>query len=63
MGQKKRKKEQRSAPNAATLEFSRDTGDRAAALKYAERLRAQSPDDPAVQQLLKELRRGADAEP
>ncbi|MGH8628949.1 MAG: hypothetical protein ACREYC_28080 [Gammaproteobacteria bacterium] len=54
MGQKKRKKEQRSAPNAATLELP------AAAQQSHTHRRSRL--DPAVQQLLKELRRGADAE-
>ncbi len=47
----------------AAATFSRDTGDHAAALKYGERLAAEAPWDPVVQQLLKGLRRGADTEP
>ncbi|MGH8659871.1 MAG: hypothetical protein ACREV4_15710 [Gammaproteobacteria bacterium] len=40
----------------AAVSFSRDIGDRTAALKYAERLAAQAPWDPAGQQILQELR-------
>ncbi len=47
----------------AAATFSRDTGDRTAALKYAERVAAEAPWDPAAQHLVRELRRGADAEP
>jgi tetratricopeptide (TPR) repeat protein len=47
----------------AAATFSRDTGDHAAALKYAERLAAEAPWDAAAQHLVRELRRGADTEP
>lgn len=40
----------------AAATFSRDTGDRAAALKYAERLAVQAPWDEAAQQILQDLR-------
>jgi Flp pilus assembly protein TadD len=42
----------------AAATYCRDFGDHDAALHYAERLRALSPDDPSVQQLLHELHPG-----
>ena len=47
---------------AAAATFSRDAGDRAAALKYAARLVALAPSDSAAQQLLQELRAPTPAE-
>ena len=44
---------------AALISFERDAGDRVAALKYAEALGELAPGDPAVTQLIDELRQNA----
>ncbi len=45
---------------SALVAFARESGDTAAALEYADKLSALTPDDPGLNELIKELRRQVD---